>query len=59
MGQQFFYCSGCGTRITSDDLQNGEAQRTSTRVRCGECAKKKTQRKRLDPVRTDAPTPAP
>lgn len=57
MGQPFFYCSGCGTRITGDELESGEAQRTSTRIRCGECAKKKTQRKRLDPVRTDGAAP--
>jgi hypothetical protein len=53
MGQQFFYCQACGTRVTTDDLQSGGAQRTSTRIRCKECAKKKTQRTRVDAVRTD------
>ena len=60
MGQQFFYCQSCGTRVTGEDLQEGQAQRTSTRIRCAECAKKKTQRRRADPPRTTpsgAPTP--
>ena len=59
MGQQYFYCQTCGTRITGDDLQSGGAQRTNTRIRCVECAKKKTQRKRLEPIRTEPAEPAP
>ncbi len=59
MGQQYFYCQTCGTRITGDDLESGGAQRTTTRIRCVECAKKKTQRKRLEPIRTDPAEPAP
>lgn len=58
MGQQFFYCQSCGTRVTSEDLQGGAAQRTTTRIRCAECAKKKTQRKRIDPLPTDSSAPA-
>lgn len=52
MGQPFFYCQACGTRITGGDLQDGEALRTDTRIKCAECAKKKTVRKPLP-----APTP--
>ena len=59
MGQQFFYCQSCGTRVTSEDLQGGEAQRTSTRIRCAECAKKVTRRKPLNSTRADSSVPAP
>jgi DNA-directed RNA polymerase subunit RPC12/RpoP len=45
MGQQIFYCQSCGNRVTGEDLQAGGAQRTTTRIRCAECARKKTQRK--------------
>jgi len=57
MGQQFFYCQSWGTRVTTEDLQAGEAQRTSTRIRCAECAKTKTQRRRADPPRTPSGAP--
>jgi hypothetical protein len=57
MGQQFFYCQSCGTRVTTEDLQAGEAQRTSTRIRCAECAKKKTQRRPVAPPRTPSGAP--
>jgi hypothetical protein len=59
MGQQYFYCQTCGTRITGDDLESGGAQRTSTRIRCVECAKKKTQRKLRDVIPTVPADPAP
>jgi len=59
MGQQYFYCQTCGTRITGDDLESGGAQRTNTRIRCVDCAKKKTQRKRLESVPIDPVAPAP
>lgn len=45
MGQQFFYCQSCGIRVTSEDLQGGEALRTSTRIKCRDCARKQTQRR--------------
>jgi hypothetical protein len=57
MGQQFFYCQTCGTRVTGEDLESGGAQRTTTRIRCVECAKKKTQRKRLEGVPAAPVTP--
>jgi len=40
MGMEFFYCRTCGTRVTGSDLQSGEARRSSTQIRCGECLKK-------------------
>ena len=59
MGQQFFYCQTCGTRITGEDLERGGALRTNTRIRCVDCAKKKTVRKHLEPVPTDPIAPPP
>jgi len=59
MGMQFFYCQGCGTRVTGEDLERGGAQRTSTRVRCAECARKRTRRKTLDVLPADSRSPAP
>jgi len=59
MGQEFFYCQSCGTRVTGEDLASGGAQRTTTRIRCVECAKKKTQRRRLQGVPTVPLAPEP
>lgn len=40
MGQEFFYCRTCGTRVTGSELLSGEARRTATQIRCADCLKK-------------------
>jgi hypothetical protein len=40
MGQEFFYCRTCGTRVTGDELRSGEARRSTTQIRCADCLKK-------------------
>ncbi len=34
---EFFYCRTCGTRVTAAELQNGEARRSPTQIRCADC----------------------
>ncbi len=59
MGVQFFYCQSCGTRVTGEDLEAGEAERTDARIRCAACArKKKAPPPAAEPVRQDPALPA-
>jgi hypothetical protein len=57
---EFFYCRTCGTRVTGADLQSGDARRSPTQIRCGECLKKasKNTRRLMGIVETAAPEPS-
>jgi DNA-directed RNA polymerase subunit RPC12/RpoP len=57
MGEEFFYCRTCGTRVTGSELLSGEARRTATQIRCADCLKKaSTNTRRL--LGIVEPTPA-
>lgn len=42
----FFYCRTCGVRVTGADLENGEARRSESQVRCADCLKKASKNTR-------------
>lgn len=57
---EFFYCRTCGTRVTAAELQNGEARRSPTQIRCADCMKKasKNTRRLMGIVDSAAPDPS-
>ncbi len=55
---EFFYCRSCGVRVTGTELQNGEARRSPTQIRCADCMKKASKNtRRLMGVVERAPGP--
>jgi hypothetical protein len=56
---EFFYCRSCGNRVTGVEIQNGEARRSPTQIRCADCMKKASKNTRRLMGIVDALPPQP